>query len=100
MKFWDAIQAVRRRGEFMQEAVPGGRGRDGCIDRASDRGRQIAVRRSFKALVCASRRTSLARTRTVIAGNKAAVERAVELAKAKGAKRAVCFRSARRFTAG
>jgi [acyl-carrier-protein] S-malonyltransferase len=88
MKFEDAIKAVRRRGEFMQEAVPAGEGAMAALI-----GLQIEV---VKALceeasslgVCAPANIN-SPNQTVIAGNKAAVERAVELAKAKGAKRAV-----------
>jgi [acyl-carrier-protein] S-malonyltransferase len=88
MKFEDAIKAVRRRGEFMQEAVPAGEGAMAALI-----GLQIEV---VKALceeasslgVCAPANIN-SPNQTVIAGNKAAVERAVELVKAKGAKRAV-----------
>lgn len=88
LKFEDALKVVRKRGEFMQEAVPAGEGamaallgcdietvRAVCIEAAEDG-------------VCAPANIN-SPGQVVIAGRKSAVERAVELAKQKGAKRAV-----------
>jgi [acyl-carrier-protein] S-malonyltransferase len=88
MKFEDAIKAVRRRGEFMQEAVPAGEGAMAALIGLPIEGVKSLCEEASSLGVCAPANIN-SPNQTVIAGNKAAVERAVELAKAKGAKRAV-----------
>jgi [acyl-carrier-protein] S-malonyltransferase len=88
MKFEDAIKAVRRRGEFMQEAVPPGEGAMAALIGLPIEAVKSLCEEASSLGVCAPANIN-SPNQTVIAGNKAAVERAVELAKAKGAKRAV-----------
>jgi [acyl-carrier-protein] S-malonyltransferase len=88
MKFDDALNAVRRRGEFMQEAVPPGDGAMAAligipVDSVRSLCKEVS---SFG--VCAPANIN-SPNQTVIAGNTLAVERAVELARTRGAKRAV-----------
>jgi [acyl-carrier-protein] S-malonyltransferase len=88
MKFEDAIKAVRRRGEFMQEAVPAGEGAMAALIGLPIEAVKSLCEEASSLGVCAPANIN-SPNQTVIAGNKAAVELAVELAKAKGAKRAV-----------
>jgi [acyl-carrier-protein] S-malonyltransferase len=88
MKFEDAIKAVRRRGEFMQEAVPAGEGAMAALIGLPIEAVKSLCEEASSLGVCAPANIN-SPNQTVIAGNKAAIERAVELAKAKGAKRAV-----------
>lgn len=88
LKFSDALGAVRKRGLYMQEAVPPGEGAMAAligIDIATIR--SICAEASSRG-VCAPANIN-SPNQTVIAGHRPAVESAVELAKAKGAKRAV-----------
>jgi [acyl-carrier-protein] S-malonyltransferase len=79
---------VRSRGKYMQEAVPVGVGAMAAIlALAADRVRQICEEAS-QAEVCQAANLN-SPEQTVISGNKGAVERAAELAKARGAKRAI-----------
>lgn len=90
VKFADAVRIVRNRGKYMQEAVPVGVGAMAAI---------LALPIEKLEPVCnqATRETSEVVSpaninspeQIVISGNKAAVERAAELAKKAGAKRAV-----------
>ena len=88
INFTDAIQLVADRGAYMQDAVPAGIGsmaavlglEDGQIEAVCDQAAQGQV-------VSAANYNSSGQV--VIAGHKEAVERAVELAKAAGAKRSV-----------
>jgi [acyl-carrier-protein] S-malonyltransferase len=84
----DALRLVRKRGQYMQEAVPVGQGAmaallgldAGAVD-------EICREAAGDQVVSAANLNSPAQI--VIAGDRAAVERAVELAKARGAKRAI-----------
>lgn len=88
LTFADAVRTVRARGQFMQEAVPAGEGAMAAV---------LGLERSRVAAACAEAAADgpvqVANLngpgQTVIAGAAAAVRRAAELAKAKGAKRAV-----------
>lgn len=88
LEFADAVRTVRARGQFMQEAVPAGEGAMAAI---------LGLDRAMVAQACEEARAAgavqlanlNAPGQTVIAGAAPAVRRAVELAKAKGAKRAV-----------
>jgi len=88
LEFGDAVRTVRSRGQFMQEAVPAGEGAMAAI---------LGLDRALVAQACEEAKDSgvvqvanlNAPGQTVIAGATAAVQRAVELAKAKGAKRAL-----------
>ena len=86
--FADAIRTVRARGQFMQEAVPAGEGAMAAV---------LGLDRALVAQACEEAKdvgpVQLANLngpgQTVIAGATAAVKKAADLAKAKGAKRAV-----------
>jgi [acyl-carrier-protein] S-malonyltransferase len=86
--FADAIRTVRARGQYMQEAVPAGEGAMAAV---------LGLDRALVAQACAEAEdvgpVQLANLngpgQTVIAGATAAVKKAADLAKAKGAKRAV-----------
>jgi len=88
LKFDDALGAVRKRGLYMQEAVPPGEGAMAAlIGIEVEMVHSICAEASNRG-VCAPANVN-SPNQTVIAGHRPAVERAVELAKAKGAKRAV-----------
>lgn len=86
--FADAVRTVRQRGTFMQEAVPVGSGSMAAI---------LGLEADLLEAVCAeaaqgqvvSPANFNSAGQVVIAGHTAAVDRAIELAKAKGAKRAM-----------
>ena len=88
LDFADAVRTVRARGQFMQEAVPAGEGAMAAV---------LGLDRRLVVQACEEARGAgvvqvanlNAPGQTVIAGATAAVRRAVELAKAKGAKRAM-----------
>lgn len=86
--FDDAIKAVRRRGEFMQEAVPPGEGAMAALIGISIESVQALCEEVSSLGVCAPANIN-SPNQTVVAGNTLAVERAVELARTRGAKRAV-----------
>lgn len=90
IKFADALPLVRFRAEAMQSAVPVGHGGMAAILGLSDADVQAACSEAqleTKGVVEAVNFNAPAQV--VIAGSKAAVERACEIAKAKGAKRAL-----------
>lgn len=89
LDFSDALRLVRRRGELMQEAVPVGVGAMAAIlGLAADVVREVAAAASAGAELCAVANYN-SPEQTVIAGHRAAVERAMVLAKERGAKRAL-----------
>lgn len=91
----DAVKLVRRRGEFMQEAVPVGVGAMAAI-------LGIDAEKVYEACAAASQSIGQGQScapanfnspsQIVIAGHKEAVERAVEECKARGAKRAMLLK--------
>jgi len=86
--FKDAVPLVRFRAQAMQEAVPVGQGGMAAILGLSDDDVRAACSEAAQGdVVEAVNYNSPAQV--VIAGSKAAVERACEIAKAKGAKRAL-----------
>ncbi|HKP86302.1 MAG TPA: ACP S-malonyltransferase [Blastocatellia bacterium] len=88
LRFEDALRLVRKRGQFMQEAVPEGEGAMAALLGCDiETVRAVCVEASERG-VCAPANIN-SPNQTVIAGHRAAVERAVELAKQRGAKRAV-----------
>lgn len=88
LQFDDALGAVRRRGLYMQEAVPPGEGAMAALIGISIAAVYVLCSEAANLGVCAPANLN-SPNQTVIAGHRPAVERAVELAKAKGAKRAV-----------
>jgi [acyl-carrier-protein] S-malonyltransferase len=88
LHFEDAVRTVRNRGKYMQEAVPVGVGAMAAIlGLPLDQVREVCDE-AAQGEVCQPANIN-SPDQVVISGNKAAVERAAELAKAKGAKRAV-----------
>lgn len=86
--FKDAVPLVRFRAQAMQEAVPVGEGGMAAILGLSDDDVRAACAEASGAGVVEAVNFN-APAQVVIAGAKAAVERACEIAKAKGAKRAL-----------
>lgn len=88
LDFAAAIDLVRFRGQVMQEAVPAGRGAMAAILGLEEPEVLEACREAAQAEVVEPVNFN-APGQVVIAGERAAVERAIEAAKARGAKRAV-----------
>lgn len=87
LSFRDAVQLTEKRGQFMQEAVPEGKGLMAAI---------LGLLRSKVDEICFSLQSGYASPanyncpgQIVIAGEKEAVEEAIELAKEAGARRAI-----------
>ncbi len=88
LSFARAVRTVRNRGKYMQEAVPVGVGAMAAIlGMEIDHIRQICEE-AADGEVCQPANLN-SPEQTVISGNKTAVERATELTKARGAKRAI-----------
>jgi [acyl-carrier-protein] S-malonyltransferase len=88
LSFADAVKTVRNRGKYMQEAVPVGVGAMAAIlALPAEQVEQICAE-AAQGEVCQAANLN-SPDQTVISGNKAAVERAIELAKKRGAKRAI-----------
>ncbi|MGE5339628.1 MAG: ACP S-malonyltransferase [Gemmatimonadota bacterium] len=88
LKFEDAVRLVRVRARVMQEAVPVGTGGMAAILGLSDELVRQACQEAAQGEVVEAANFN-APSQVVIAGHKAAVERACEIAKRLGAKRAV-----------
>jgi [acyl-carrier-protein] S-malonyltransferase len=89
LRFADAVRLVHKRGQYMQEAVPPGVGAMAALLKLPE-GKldAVLVEASQGEVVSAANLNSP--DQVVIAGHAAAVHRAVELAKAAGARRACC----------
>jgi [acyl-carrier-protein] S-malonyltransferase len=88
--FGATVDLVRFRGQVMQEAVPAGSGAMAAIIGLDDEAIEAACREAAQgAIVEAANFNSPGQV--VIAGEKAAVQRAIEAARARGAKRAVAL---------
>jgi [acyl-carrier-protein] S-malonyltransferase len=91
LHFADAVRTVRNRGKYMQEAVPAGLGVMYAILNLGIDDIQAACAEAaahFPGEVCQPANIN-SPAQVVISGSKAATDRAAELCKAKGAKRAV-----------
>lgn len=88
LKFTDAVQLVRKRGTYMQEAVPAGDGAMAAILGLSPAVVADACKRAAEGAVCSAANLN-SPDQTVISGSASAVKRAVEIASQLGAKRAV-----------
>ncbi|HET7151583.1 MAG TPA: ACP S-malonyltransferase [Candidatus Acidoferrum sp.] len=88
LKFADAVQLVRKRGTYMQDAVPHGVGAMAAIMGLSPAVVADVCKRAAQGEVCAPANLN-SPDQTVISGHAGAVKRAVELASQAGAKRAV-----------
>ena len=86
--FTDAVKLVEARGRFMQEAVPEGQGKMAAILGLDDQDIHAACEEAAQGEVVSPVNFN-SPGQVVIAGNAAAVERAMEACKAKGAKRAL-----------
>lgn len=89
LKFSDAIYIVHKRGQFMQEAVPAGVGVMAAIIGLTDEEVIEICRQATTPIELVSAANFNSPAQVVIAGHVAAVQRACELAKQKGAKRAL-----------
>jgi [acyl-carrier-protein] S-malonyltransferase len=88
LRFADAVRLVRKRGQYMQQAVPAGVGAMAALLKLpADRLDAVLAEAAQGEIVTAANLNSP--DQIVIAGHTAAVNRAVELAKAAGARRAV-----------
>ena len=87
LKFADAVRLVHKRGKYMQEAVPAGKGAMAAIMGLSPAVVADVCKRAADGQVCAPANLN-SPEQTVISGHADAVKRAVELASQAGAKRA------------
>jgi [acyl-carrier-protein] S-malonyltransferase len=88
LNFADALRLVRKRGQYMQAAVPAGIGAMAALLKLPDgKLEAILAEASEGEVVSAANLNSP--DQIVIAGHAAAVQRAVDLAKAAGARRAI-----------
>jgi [acyl-carrier-protein] S-malonyltransferase len=88
LKFADAVQLVRKRGTYMQDAVPAGVGAMAAIMGLSPAVVADACKRAAQGEICSAANLN-SPDQTVISGHAGAVKRAVEIASQLGAKRAV-----------
>jgi [acyl-carrier-protein] S-malonyltransferase len=88
LEFADAVRLVRRRGEYMQTAVPEGVGAMAAILGMAPAAVTEICRKATNGQVVSPANLN-SPEQTVISGNAEAVKRAVEMASAGGAKRAV-----------
>lgn len=88
LSFADAVRTVRNRGQYMQEAVPVGVGAMAAVLALSSEKLEKVCQEAARGEVCRAANLN-SPDQVVISGNKAAVERAAELAKKSGAKRAI-----------
>jgi [acyl-carrier-protein] S-malonyltransferase len=88
LKFADAVKLVRKRGTYMQEAVPAGQGAMAAIMGVSPAVVIDACKRAAEGEVCAPANLN-SPEQTVISGHAGAVKRAVEIASQLGAKRSM-----------
>ena len=88
MSYREAVGIVQKRGRYMSEAVPPGTGLVAALlGLAADVVREVCREAASVGVVAAANFNSPGQV--VIAGEKAAVERAIELAKTKGCKKAI-----------
>jgi [acyl-carrier-protein] S-malonyltransferase len=88
LDFADAVRLVRQRGRFMQEAVPAGVGAMAALLKLPGEALGKILEEAAQGEVLSAANLN-SPDQIVIAGHKGAVERAMELAKAAGARRAV-----------
>ena len=88
LRFGDAVRIVRNRGRYMQEAVPAGEGAMAALLRLPEEKLETVLAEAGQGQVVSAANLN-SPDQVVIAGHAAAVTRAMELAKAAGAKRAV-----------
>lgn len=90
MSFADAVRAVKARGQSMQQAVPAGEGAMAAVlALGADEVTAACAEAAAETGLAVSAANFNSPDQTVISGAKAAVERAGELAKARGARKVV-----------
>jgi [acyl-carrier-protein] S-malonyltransferase len=87
LKFGDAVKLVRKRGTYMQDSVPAGKGAMAAIMGLSPAVVTDVCKRAAQGQICSPANLN-SPDQTVISGHADAVKRAVELASQAGAKRA------------
>jgi [acyl-carrier-protein] S-malonyltransferase len=88
LNFSDAVRLVRKRGQYMQDAVPAGLGGMAAIMGISPAVVQDACKRAAMGEICTPANLN-SPEQTVISGHASAVKRAVEIASQLGAKRSM-----------
>ena len=88
LDFADAVRTVRKRGTYMQEAVPVGVGAMAAILGLDVASIEAACAEAAQGQICSPANIN-SPSQVVIAGNSEAVDRACEILKEKGAKRAI-----------
>ncbi len=88
MSFSDVVKTVRKRGTYMQEAVPVGVGAMAAILGLDLQTVEKACAEAAQAEICSPANIN-SPAQIVIAGNVAAVDRAIEILRQRGAKRAI-----------
>ncbi len=88
LNFSDAVRLVRKRGQYMQEAVPAGLGGMAAIMGISPAVVQDACKRAAMGEICTPANLN-SPEQTVLSGHASAVKRAVEIASQLGAKRSM-----------
>jgi len=88
LPFADALRLIRKRGQYMQEAVPPGVGAMAALLRLPEGALDGVLRQAAQGDIVSAANLN-APDQVVIAGHAGAVNRAIELAKAAGARRAV-----------
>jgi len=88
LDFADAVRTVRKRGTYMQEAVPVGVGAMAAILGLDAESIEAGCSEAAQGQICSPANIN-SPSQVVIAGNAEAVDRACEILKEKGAKRAI-----------
>ena len=88
LDFADAVRTVRNRGLYMQEAVPVGEGAMAAVLAMKLEDLQAVCEEAAQGQVCSPANIN-SPDQIVISGSRTAVERAAELARQRGAKRAI-----------
>ena len=88
VSFSDAVKTVRKRGQYMQEAVPVGVGAMAAILGLDLPAVEDACKEAAENEVCSPANIN-SPAQIVIAGNESAVDRAIEILKTRGAKRTI-----------
>jgi len=88
LSFADTLRTVRKRGTYMQDAVPVGVGAMAAVLGSDVATIEAACEEAADGQVCSPANIN-SHSQVVIAGNAEAIDRACEIVKAKGAKRAI-----------
>ena len=88
ISFADAVRTVRKRGTYMQQAVPVGVGAMAAILGLPLESVEVACEEAAQGEICAPANIN-SPAQIVIAGNSDAVDRAIEILKERGARRAI-----------